>query len=73
MNVEIGTEALIFLFWEYLFQIFGILSLQCRHQKWWRNSRMQHNSKNAKKEGTPVTSGMPTSEETPTSVVTLGC
>ncbi len=29
MNVEIGTEARIFLFWEYLFQIFGILSLQC--------------------------------------------
>jgi hypothetical protein len=29
MNLEIGTEALIFLFWEYLFQIFGILSLQC--------------------------------------------
>jgi hypothetical protein len=32
MNVEIGTEALIFLFWEYLFQIFGILSLQCRER-----------------------------------------
>ncbi len=30
MNVEIGTEAPIFLFWEYLFQNFGILSLQCR-------------------------------------------
>ncbi len=30
MNVEIGTESPIFLFWEYLFQIFGILSLQCR-------------------------------------------
>jgi hypothetical protein len=30
MNVEIGTEVPIFLFWEYLFQIFGILSLQCR-------------------------------------------
>ncbi len=29
MNVEIGPEAPIFLFWEYLFQIFGILSLQC--------------------------------------------
>jgi hypothetical protein len=32
MNVEIGTEAPIFLFWEYLFQIFGILSLQCMVQ-----------------------------------------
>ncbi len=29
MNVEIGTETPIFPFWEYLFQIFGILSLQC--------------------------------------------
>jgi hypothetical protein len=29
MNVEIGTETPIFLFWEYLVQIFGILSLQC--------------------------------------------
>jgi hypothetical protein len=29
MNVEIGTETPIFLFWEYLFQILGILSLQC--------------------------------------------
>ncbi len=33
MNVKIGTEASIFLFWEYLFQIFGILSLQCIHAK----------------------------------------
>jgi hypothetical protein len=29
MNVEIGTETPIFLFWEYLFRKFGILSLQC--------------------------------------------
>ncbi len=29
MNVEIGTEAPIFLFWKYLLQIFGIFSLLC--------------------------------------------
>ncbi len=28
MNVEIGTKATKFLVWEYLFQIFGIVSLQ---------------------------------------------
>ncbi len=28
-NVEIGTEAGQFLFFKYLFQIFGIVSLQC--------------------------------------------
>ncbi len=29
----------IFLFWEYLFQILGILSLQCSHSNWSRHSR----------------------------------
>jgi hypothetical protein len=29
MSVEIGTEAMQFLFWEYLFQIFGIVSSLC--------------------------------------------
>jgi hypothetical protein len=39
---KLGTETPIFLFWEYLFQIFGILSLQCRtmaRRKWGNCSR----------------------------------
>jgi hypothetical protein len=29
MNVEIGTETPIFLFWEYLFRNFDIVCLKC--------------------------------------------
>ncbi len=35
MNVEIETEAKLFLFRDYLFQIFGIVSLQCVYESAW--------------------------------------
>jgi hypothetical protein len=34
MNVGIGNVAVQCLFWEYLFRIFGIMSLQCSSTDW---------------------------------------
>jgi hypothetical protein len=39
MKVGIGTVATQFLFWEYLFRIFGIVSLQCRLGKTLKTDR----------------------------------
>jgi hypothetical protein len=57
MNVEIGTETPIFLFWEYFFRNFGILSLQWKEKRrefewrWWLsmvregNDRMKYDKR----------------------------
>jgi hypothetical protein len=46
MNVEIGTENPIFLFWEYLFHNFGILSLQ-KMREMMCHAKQQHEVKSA--------------------------
>jgi hypothetical protein len=41
MNVVIGTVAAQFLFWEYLFRISGIVSLQCIKLERFRESQKE--------------------------------
>jgi hypothetical protein len=53
MNLEIGTETPIFLFWEYLFRNFGVLSLQCTPGKVATCQHRENKDHDIGKEGIP--------------------
>ncbi len=45
MNVEIGTAAVQFLFWDHLFQIFGIVSLSVESSANMQNATLTYRTK----------------------------
>ncbi len=77
MNVEIGTETPIFLFWEYLFRKSGILSLQCSLEKcyqlgngYWADKQMEFRTRWRNSLGSSGQTRPPTNQDSGTAANT---